>query len=123
MPVLGFEKHRGRKSLTHVIEMVHSNQKIEEKTDAALLIEGYLQAEKALHCRRTLDQFAYYMLETTASRDKDQVTYRWARKERKKDSAGDRPILMVDQLWLWALHDGCRPIFPSWHINYVSRRD
>ncbi|KAF1992710.1 hypothetical protein P154DRAFT_452242 [Amniculicola lignicola CBS 123094] len=65
------------------------------------LIEGYIpkSAKKPLHCRRTLDQYSYYMLETTDRRDEDQVVFRWA-KERSQ-----APILMVDQLWLWVLPD------------------
>jgi len=104
------------------------------------LIEAYLLSEKPLHCRRTLDQYSYYMLDTTESRDIDQVVYKWARKQQHKekktptkatitkhispDFYGDvpegdndrshdvshrrkhRPVIMVDQLWLWVLPDG-----------------
>jgi len=154
------------------------------------LIEGYLMSEKPLHCRRTLDQYSYYMLETTESRDLDQVVYKWARKQqerqknrasgdahpdfdiRKKDDlwgtnmevvykwprthvsfhgadasgviqedgrevggeksrefallreAKHRPIIMVDQLWLWILPDGlfhfsiCPPAIVAYEPRY-----
>lgn len=114
------------------------------------LIEAYLKCEglRPLHCRRTLDQYCYYMLENTEARDRDQVVYKWARKqqERQKDRGKaldtqddgfvdewaesqsapndmnddpddtrpantifrpkNRPVIMVDQLWLWVLPDG-----------------
>jgi len=73
-----------------------------------LLLTGYANSPgtKPLHCRRTLDQFSYYMLESTERRDNSQVAYRWAKRARKGCPAKDRPIIMVDQLWLWALRDG-----------------
>jgi hypothetical protein len=74
----------------------------------ALLLSGYLDCEqvKPVHCRRTLDQFSYYMLHSTEARDKNQVTYRWARDPSVCPEPKNRPIVMVDQLWLWVLHDG-----------------
>ncbi|KAK5654263.1 hypothetical protein OQA88_7438 [Cercophora sp. LCS_1] len=56
------------------------------------LINGYispLEDTGPLHCRRTLDQYSYYMLETTERRDKDQVVYRWAEKQRKANQLRD----------------------------------
>ncbi|KAK3897541.1 hypothetical protein C8A05DRAFT_19717 [Staphylotrichum tortipilum] len=86
------------------------------KTDReAKLLRGYLDSKqvKPVHCRRTLDQFLYYMLDSTEARDKTQVAYRWAKnsggeteQQERRIEAKDRPIVMVDQLWLWALHDG-----------------
>jgi hypothetical protein len=87
-----------------------------QKADFSLVL-GYLDSERPLHCRRTLDQYSYYMLETTESRDIDQVVYKWARKQQERQRANlassnpdrrpkNRPILMVDQLWLWILPDG-----------------
>lgn len=72
----------------------------------AKLLSGYLDSKrtKPVHCRRTLDQFLYYMLHSTEARDKTQVAYRWAKAP--SVCPKDRPILMVDQLWLWVLHDG-----------------
>lgn len=73
-----------------------------------LLLTGYLNSPevKPMHCRRTLDQFSYHMLNSTESRDKGQVAYRWARTSKPSVNAKDRPIIMVDQLWLWVLQDG-----------------
>ncbi|PCG95219.1 Hypothetical protein PENO1_074590 [Penicillium occitanis (nom. inval.)] len=50
--------------------------------------------------------FSYYSLDSTERRDMDQVIYRWAKKWHGYIPAKDRPILMVDQLWLWLLNDG-----------------
>ena len=108
MPILGFETHRNRKYLTRAIKGEPNG---DDEGHSSLLLRGYLHDEKAknlkpIHCRRTLDQFSYYMLDSTESRDRDQVMYRWAKKWREKAPAKDRPILMVDQLWLWVLNDG-----------------
>ncbi|KAK0722435.1 hypothetical protein B0T26DRAFT_643157 [Lasiosphaeria miniovina] len=89
--------------------------RIVNREGEAALLGGYLDAAgldvKPLHCRRTLDQFSYYMLSSTETRDRTQVAYRWAKKPLSALGfldvlAKDRPIIMVDQLWLWALHDG-----------------
>ncbi|KAK4129666.1 hypothetical protein N657DRAFT_562601 [Parathielavia appendiculata] len=74
----------------------------------AQLLRGYLDSKqvKPVHCRRTLDQFSYYMLNSTEARDKGQVAYRWARNPAVCAEPKNRPIVMVDQLWLWAFHDG-----------------
>ncbi|KAK1752823.1 hypothetical protein QBC47DRAFT_305315 [Echria macrotheca] len=166
MPILGFEKHRHRKYLTHAFLEADramrlarpredspdrkslANQKSSKKghrkrvessdeeessgTDQetsrlypasiritrareqvragreAQLLSGYLDSKlvKPVHCRRTLDQFSYYMLNSTEARDKSQVAYRWARDPEVCPEAKNRPIVMVDQLWMWALHDG-----------------
>ncbi|KAL2268270.1 hypothetical protein VTJ83DRAFT_3116 [Remersonia thermophila] len=72
----------------------------------AHLLNGYLDSGEVepVHCRRTLDQFSYYMLGSTEARDKDQVAYRWAK--HPHICPKNRPIVMVDQLWIWVLHDG-----------------
>ncbi|KAK0710321.1 hypothetical protein B0T26DRAFT_654471 [Lasiosphaeria miniovina] len=117
----------------------------EPETDTTV-VEAYLKSERPVHCRRTLDQYCYYMLDTTETRDRDQVVYKWARKQHQRASrdidtgssdarethhwplksevldgttipggmeddhehfkAKLRPIIMVDQLWLWILPDG-----------------
>jgi len=46
------------------------------------------------------------MLESTKARDDNQVALRWAEKHTKV-SGKDHPLLMVDQLWIWVLQDGC----------------
>ena len=79
----------------------------EENNRDIMLLKGYVGATKPLHCRRTLDQFSYYMLDSIESRDMDQVILRWGRKRLEKaGNVDDAPVLMVDQLWLWVLHDG-----------------
>ena len=110
MPYLAYESHDGRKKVAKII-----NQEWKASTKAAsmppqsdrdsALIKGYMTSStRPLHCRRTLDQYSYYMLETTERRDKDQVVYRWAKTRAKAKT--ETPILMVDQLWLWILPDG-----------------
>jgi hypothetical protein len=108
MPILAYESHSSREQMTKIIRAVTDGSEEGVKVRPGKghrnldLIEGYISksANKPLHCRRTLDQYSYYMLETTDRRDEDQVVFRWA-KERSQ-----APILMVDQLWLWVLPDG-----------------
>ncbi|KAI8631754.1 hypothetical protein F5Y19DRAFT_424716 [Xylariaceae sp. FL1651] len=123
LPILAFETHRYRKKNTKAI---HKKQRINlDEPDISrtkLLLQAYLHNSsndqiRQLHPRRTLDQFSYYMLDSTEARDNTQVVSRWA--EKQKVLTGDRPILMVDQLWLWVLADGtvvtCFPA--SWNTD------
>ena len=55
----------------------------------------------SLHPRRTLDQFFYSTLPETSARDSDQVV-----SKNTKLSHGGKKMVMVDQLWLWALLTG-----------------
>ncbi|KAI1101144.1 hypothetical protein F4804DRAFT_347926 [Jackrogersella minutella] len=80
-----------------------------------LLIQAYSKRKGSpLHCRRTLDQFTYYMLGDTEERDNNQVIYKWGKEKGKLlggqnlrgNSSYHYPLLMVDQLWLWILDDG-----------------
>ncbi|KAK2801417.1 hypothetical protein FQN51_005311 [Onygenales sp. PD_10] len=50
-----------------------------------LLIKEFLHKYKPLHLRRTLDQYHYYMLSDTVTRDQDQVVTRWFRETKKRD--------------------------------------
>ena len=66
------------------------------------LIRAYLRPSHAkqtanFHVRRTLDQYAYAVGETSA-RDKDQLVYRRSAPEHER-------IFMVDELWLWILDE------------------
>lgn len=106
IPILGFETHRHRKYLTRAINDADPSVERDWKKETEPLLDGYLNEKRPLHPRRTLDQFSYYMLPSTETRDIDQVIYRWARAQCKV-KAEHRPVFMVDQLWLWALHDGC----------------
>ncbi|GAB1309927.1 Ankyrin repeat protein [Madurella fahalii] len=106
MPFLAYESHEGRRKIAKIINQVRDSNAdtvLSDKNSA--LIKGYISSRTGpLHCRRTLDQYSYYMLETTERRDKDQVVYRWAKSLGKPKK--EVPILMVDQLWLWVLPDG-----------------
>lgn len=118
MPILSYESHGQRKLLAKAITAAGDNLNHNWKDPTELLINGYLNLEgRPLHCRRTLDQFLYYMLPSTEARDIDQVVYRWAKRERKEDAACYRPIIMVDQLWLWVLHDGLSPFYNASSIR------
>ncbi|KAK0638447.1 hypothetical protein B0T16DRAFT_337864 [Cercophora newfieldiana] len=89
------------------IRITRAREQVKAGREAQLL-SGYLDSKQAkpVHCRRTLDQFSYYMLNSTEARDKSQVAYRWAKSPAVCAEAKNRPIVMVDQLWLWAFHDG-----------------
>ncbi|KAE9365921.1 hypothetical protein N431DRAFT_495731 [Stipitochalara longipes BDJ] len=111
MPILAYEPSILRKRISKNARRLLRNKEIEEEENNRdiLLLKAYLggTGTKPLHCRRTLDQFSYYMLDSTESRDMDQVLLRWGRKRLEKaGNVGDAPVLMVDQLWLWVLHDG-----------------
>ncbi|EAW18527.1 uncharacterized protein NFIA_084790 [Aspergillus fischeri NRRL 181] len=84
------------------------------------LIWKFLGSEPPIHIRRTLDQFGYPNLRSTAARDDDQMLWKRTRKPiNLKDEIGDSvrlesdssvpdvfedgKVLMVDQLWLWIL--------------------
>lgn len=96
------------------------------------LIWQYLQSERPVHCRRTLDQYGYPSLHNTAVRDGDQILYKRTKPEVKTPQLNDSTrrqerysnrlassgepqpppddviakVLMVDQLWLWILNNG-----------------
>ncbi|KAK3308398.1 uncharacterized protein B0T15DRAFT_107138 [Chaetomium strumarium] len=113
MPILGFEKHGNRKKLSQAfcdVQVATAQAPVHDADEAAarLLLSGYLASRGVapVHCRRTLDQFSYYMLESTERRDNDQVTYKWAENQKPQTDPDGRPVVMVDQLWLWALQDG-----------------
>ncbi|CZR59934.1 uncharacterized protein PAC_09829 [Phialocephala subalpina] len=66
--------------------------------DEMQLIKTYAHDAHPLHMRRSLDQSFYHMLDSTATRDKDQVVSRHGKR------LGRTPvIMMVDQLWMWNL--------------------
>jgi hypothetical protein len=71
------------------------------------VFSGYLNSKTAepVHCRQTLDQFSYDMLDSTEERDRSQVAYKWTGSQCTLKPK-NRPIVMVDQLWLWAFDDG-----------------
>ncbi|KAK2804519.1 hypothetical protein FQN50_006594 [Emmonsiellopsis sp. PD_5] len=68
------------------------------------LVKGYLSVTNPtaspLQLRRTLDQYFYAHLSSTAERDSGQVVYRYTEKH-----FSEPKIIMVDQLWLWVLNE------------------
>lgn len=68
-----------------------------------LLLQAYLPGKPQIHPRRTLDQFFYHGMDTSA-RDRDQVVYRYC-----ENHGHQRKIFMVDQLWLFVLGKGMWP--------------
>lgn len=124
MPVLGYETHGNRKRLARAFKDTYEGPKCREQprretqyTSHEALILGYqrtrspaLPHRQQVHPRQTLHRFGYSMVTSTETRDRDQVSFRWAaamrgprRYYRKKSF---RPVIMVDQLWLWMLEDG-----------------
>ncbi|KAF2106882.1 hypothetical protein BDV96DRAFT_654214 [Lophiotrema nucula] len=74
--------------------------------DDKALMRAYTMQSATLHTRRTLDQYYYHMLSSTALRDEDQVVTRWANRDLPHgDQNVPHNILMVDQLWLWQFKD------------------
>jgi hypothetical protein len=93
--------------------------------ETSRLIRAYFKKDTfPLHCRRTLDQFTYHMLEDTERRDNTQVMFKWTKQDQAKREKADRqlhnvqppsthpnrdkgsyPLLMIDQLWMWILED------------------
>ncbi|KAK5658057.1 hypothetical protein OQA88_2613 [Cercophora sp. LCS_1] len=125
MPILAYEQHSARGQMTNairrtlkarsrlqnplarqstVLSYASTELKLDDDRVDTSLIEAYIDSDKPIHCRRTLDQYEYYMLENTEARDMDQVVYRWAEKQGYEDKK--RPVIMVDQLWLWVLPNG-----------------
>ncbi|KAK4248638.1 hypothetical protein C7999DRAFT_30872 [Corynascus novoguineensis] len=121
MPIFGFEKHENRKKLT----LAMREPFCPGTDETSRLIRAYFDNDRfPLHCRRTLDQFTYHMLEDTERRDNTQVMFKWtkrdqANKERashhqhnlqpsstpRRHDKGSYPLLMIDQLWIWILED------------------
>lgn len=112
MPVFGFERHKNRKKLTAAMKDPYDKRADDDETH--FLIRAYLNhAKLPLHCRRTLDQFTYHMLDNTERRDNTQVMFKSTKKNTRArpdrtgrcPDKGGLPVLMIDQLWLWILED------------------
>lgn len=82
-------------------------------TASQALLHGYATAQYPVHSRRTLDRFANNLLNSTDTEDNYQVVWRWGAKSKAHRGNGDRAIVVVDQLWLWILEDGKKPIAGS----------
>lgn len=120
------EKRR-KQGLSHPIDReIAEGKSMENK-----LIWQYLNSERPVHCRRTLDQYGYPSLRNTAVRDADQILYKRTKTDKEASLAKDPPrklwhsgrsssnrkaqstpeditakVLMVDQLWLWVIDAG-----------------
>lgn len=116
MPYLHYEKSAAREEMAETIKDVRktnarrSPPRPDDLNPDQKSVWSYLWGDMPLHIRRTLDQFYYDALDSdTPQRDgveprnKDQVVYRFMKKEWKDD---DPYILMVDQLWMVMLEDG-----------------
>ncbi|KAF2452604.1 hypothetical protein BDY21DRAFT_358573 [Lineolata rhizophorae] len=66
----------------------------------AEMMANQLLSDKPLHIRRTLDQYYYTHIKKTRERDLDQVVAKYGPMAKEK---GHRPMIIVDQLWLWIL--------------------
>ncbi|KAI2639228.1 hypothetical protein GGS21DRAFT_488139 [Xylaria nigripes] len=98
MPFLHYETDERRQEMSRAISCVHEKtQQIDTLKKDALLINAYLENTPSLHPRRTLDQFYYHGIDTSA-RDRDQVVYRFCEKYKI-----EKKVFMVDQLWLWVI--------------------
>lgn len=97
------QEERRKKRIQRIIKVAKESRTPDEK-----LILAYMFDEIPLHFRRTLDQYYYYTLPTTESRDTDQVVSRYF--EKSWPEANENLVLMVDQLWLWILDNGLCPL-------------
>lgn len=80
---------------------VYKNEACVSDRDMSLidLYATDLHNKHSLHIRRTLDQSFYHTLDSTSTRNKDQVVTRYGRREKRKQPV----VMMVDQLWLWCI--------------------
>ncbi|KAK7917809.1 ankyrin repeat protein [Apiospora marii] len=115
MPYLHYETDESRQKMMDAIKIVSSasNASSQDKTPDTMLLEAYLNKKPSLHPRRTLDQFFYRGIDTSA-RDRDQVVYRYC-----EDHGHERKVFMVDQLWVFVLNkDLIITCFPErWDIG------
>jgi hypothetical protein len=113
MPYLHFESSRRRQEMQEAIKRAETLRSPlcrklgKASTFDEMLIRAHLATSTvSLHVRRTLDQSFYHNIDT-ASRDQDQVVYRYQLKGKSQDDPDvDPKIVMVDQLWLWILGKG-----------------
>ncbi|KAJ2900734.1 hypothetical protein MKZ38_002270 [Zalerion maritima] len=127
MPFLTFEQDGNRKKLLGAIEdalgLRHASSS--QNPQEELIHECVGSNQDPLHCRRTLEQFSYYLAGVSSNREKKQMMFRAAEDVLKKrlgrppPSSDKLPVVMVDQLWVWILDDDtvitCYP--DSWMPN------
>ncbi|KAI0878003.1 hypothetical protein GGS24DRAFT_48617 [Hypoxylon argillaceum] len=98
MPFLHYETDERRRKMSNAIRCARERkQQVDPPAGDSLLIQAYLNSTPPLHPRRTLDQFFYHGIDTSA-RDVDQVVYRFC-----KRYGIEKKVFMVDQLWLWVI--------------------
>lgn len=101
VPFLHYETDVRREKMASTIGNARCGKLAPDDPSAdTLLVNAYLNNMPPLHPRRTLDQFFYHGIDTSA-RDRDQVVYRFC-----KNSGQEPKVFMVDQLWLWILGAG-----------------
>lgn len=80
MPYLHYETDEGRQKMMDAVKDVRNGGSDEPVSPTSspntLLLQAYLPGKPRIHPRRTLDQFFYHGLDTSA-RDRDQVVYRY----------------------------------------------
>ncbi|KAI1765767.1 hypothetical protein GGR53DRAFT_488981 [Hypoxylon sp. FL1150] len=98
MPFLHYETDERRHKLSSAIKDVRNGRHVtNSQSRDSLIVNAYLKSNPPLHPRRTLDQFFYHGIDTSA-RDTDQVVYRYC-----KENNDEPKVFMVDQLWLWII--------------------
>ncbi|KAH9994522.1 hypothetical protein F4779DRAFT_218338 [Xylariaceae sp. FL0662B] len=98
MPFLHYETDERRRKMSSAIKSVREGRRpLESSSRDALLVKAYLNNTPPLHPRRTLDQYFYHGIDTSA-RDTDQVVYRYCKRHKV-----EAKLFMVDQLWLWII--------------------
>jgi len=103
MPFLHYETYERQINMAETINSVRADPRLQPPPNACpdhYLFHAYLNHIPPLHPRRTLDQYLYYGIDTTA-RDSDQVVYRHCLRSREEPK-----VFMVDQLWLFVLGSG-----------------
>lgn len=80
MPYLHYETDEGRQKMTDSIKLIGAADEASSSNASpnTLLLQAYLPGKTRIHPRRTLDQFFYHGLDTSA-RDRDQVVYRYCK--------------------------------------------
>ncbi|KAI9367001.1 hypothetical protein BJX61DRAFT_547923 [Aspergillus egyptiacus] len=112
MPILSYETRDNLLILDKHIQAIAKGGTVETNDFQLDLFKAY-KVDSQLHPRRPLDQFSYI------SRAEDQIlpTLGW-----NSNNDPCAPVLMVDQLWLWILHDGtvvtCFPDTSSARAEY-----
>jgi predicted nucleic-acid-binding Zn-ribbon protein len=112
------EMEQKRKSLGQLLLCAAALAEAMDYVTDERLMEKYLEADPPLHPRRTLDQFYYWTLKDTRTRDRDQVVYRSTAPTHEMmhnkcvkpgcqsctEIIKKRPrVVMVDQLWMFIL--------------------